>query len=387
MTAPHAAPILTTTGQLFISRGVLLHVALTGWVMSLLADLTVPGMDEGPPWRLAAAGIDLLGLLLAVKASDPVTARARLPHLRVAWFATSLLSRMCVAAATNSESGFTALAINSLLAATVIFLLAMRWNLTGFLYMAGVNAALSAGIYAMTPAPAAGAAFLIWFLTLLPGAIGTASVLIRRHAVKRSAVQAVSIHLDALTTDVISEASQAEARLAHTELQIRALLDEVAGARSLPLDPALAQAARELAAELRSQLLMGYSTDWLAEALAFAGISSEVAVIHRTDGVDRIPETIRPSVLAITMLLVAGSRPGLGGLCRGSRPPRSKRVHFFAEFTKEQTAHLTWRGAGYRKYELSPALWSELEYLGTPLFRNDHAGISLAVTIPAGPSC
>lgn len=384
MTAVLPAP--ASKGQLFISRGVLVHIALTLWILSVLASLTISALDGRLHWRLAAAGLDLIGLLIAVKASDRATDRAHLPHLRVAWIATSSLSFTCLAVVARPEAGFTALATHSLQAATVILLLAMRWNLTGFISLTAANAALSAGIFAIAPGFGAGSGFLVWFQMLLPGAIGTASVLIRRRAVKRSSAHAVSIRLDALTADVVSGASDAEARLAHTERQIRDLLEKVARARSLPLDPTLAQAARELAAELRSQLLKECSTDWLVEALALTGLSSDVAVVHSREGVDRIPEASRPSVLAITMLLATASRPGLGRLRPGSRPPRCKRVHFVAEFTEEQTVDLIWRGAGYRKNELSPALWSEVESLGTPRFRSDPAGISLAVTIPAAPA-
>jgi hypothetical protein len=320
----------------------------------------------------------LLGLLVAVQASDAVTPRGRLANLRATWLVLAIASTCCAALATVREPGLALIGANALFSAVAVLLVSHRWNLRGFVTLTLATAAVNTAVFAVTPGADPRTTSNILFLSLLPGVVGTVSVLLRRDAIQRKGASGLSVRLDALTQAINTKTSARELELAVTKTQIDELFAKVAHAPSVPLDPAIAREARKLAGHLRRLLLEEWSDNWLAEALELEGLGHNVTVGRPTDVVEELPESSRPAILAATMLMAMGAT--LRGAHRGTRRPgAAPRIHFFAQKSGQDGARLTWRIGGVRRNHLSPLLWTELDTLGRAKALNDREGCSIVV--------
>ncbi|MHC6219667.1 hypothetical protein [Arthrobacter sp. MMS24-S77] len=372
-----------------MSRRILATACFVLWILNFYLALEAGDKSDAAPWHILAAGLDLLGLLVAVHASDVATRRDRLANLRATWLALILGSSCCATLATTPRTGLALIGASTLFSAVTVLLVSHLWSLRGFVALTVATAAISTGIYAVTPGADPRAAWIILFLSLLPGFVGTVSVLLRRDAIQRKGAGGLSERLDALTAAVNAKTSARELELAGTKAQIDELFAKVAQAPSVPLDPAVAKEARELAGHLRQLLLEEWSDNWLSEALELEGLGSSAVVAQPADVVEELPESSRPAILAATMLMAVGAT--LRGTDRrgthrgrphwpGSPPQRSAhRLHFFAEKAGQDRLRLTWRISGVHKNHLSPLLWTELDSLGRPEVRNDRGGCSIVV--------
>ncbi|MFK4295629.1 hypothetical protein ABH924_000765 [Arthrobacter sp. GAS37] len=379
MTMP-AISRTSVEGPLFVSRGILATACVVLWILNSYLAFEAGSKTGAAPWHVLATGLDLLGLLVAVQASDAATPGGRLANLRATWLVLATASTCCAALATVQEPGLALVGSNALLSAVAVLLVCHRWNLRGFVALALATAAVNSAPYAFTPGADPRTVSNILFLSLLPGVVGTVSVLLRREAIQRKGASGLSGRLDALTRAINAKTSARELELAITKTQIDELFAKVAQAPSVPLDPAVAREARELAGHLRQLLLEEWSDNWLAEALELEGLGGSVIISQPTDVVEELPESSRPAVLAATMLMAVGAT--LRGTHRGGAAPRpgeAHHIHLFAEKSGKDRIRLTWRIGGVHKNQLSPLLWTELDSLGRAKASNDREGCSIVV--------
>lgn len=367
-------------GPLFVSRGILATACIVLWILNFYLAFEAGSKAGAALWHVLAAGLDLLGLVVAFQASDAATPRGWLANLRATWLVLAISSACCAALAAVQETGLALIGANALLSAVAVLLVSHLWNLRGFVTLTLATAAINTALYAVTPGADGRTTSNILFLSLLPGVVGTVSVLLRRDAIQRKGACGLSERLDALTRAINAKTSAQELELSITKTRIDELIAKVARARSLPLDPAMAREARELGGHLRQLLLEEWSDSWLQEALELEGLGGSVVIAQPTDVVEELPESSRPAILAATMLMVVGAT--LRGTQQGGTAPRSgaaHRIHFFAEKAGHDDARLTWRIGGVHKNHLSPLLWTELDSLGRAKARNDREGCSIVV--------
>ncbi|MDQ0029546.1 hypothetical protein [Arthrobacter bambusae] len=367
-------------GPLFVSRGVLATACFVLWILGFYLACQAGGKTAAASWHFLASGLELLGLLVAVQASDSASPRGGLVNLRATWLVLATASGGCAALAAVQERGIALLGANALFSAVAVLLVAHLWNLRGFVTLALATAAVNTTLYVLTPAADLRTTSNVLFLSLLPGAVGTVSVLLRRDALQRKGASGLSERLDSLTRAINAKTSARESELAVSKSRIDELFGKVAKAPSLPLDPAMAEEARELAGHLRRLLLEEWSDNWLAEALELEGLAGSVTVAQPFDVVEGLPEASRPALLAATMLMAVGSTlrgPDRGATAERAGPPH--RIHFFAEKSGQDGARLTWRIQGVHKNHLPPLLWTELDSLGHAKAGNDREGCSIVV--------
>ncbi|WP_269997575.1 hypothetical protein [Arthrobacter sp. B2a2-09] len=375
-----SVPRTNIRGPLFVSRGILATACFVLWILNFYLAFEAGSKRGAAPWHVLVTGLDLLALLVAVQASDAATPRARLANLRATWLVLAIGSGCCAALATVQETGLALIGANALLSGVAVLLVSHLWNLRGFVTLAVATAAVNTALYSVTPGADPRTTSNILFLSLLPGVVGTMSVLMRRDAIQRKGASGLSERLDALTRAIHAKTSARELELAITKTQIDELFAKVAQAPSLPLDPAVAQEAMELAGHLRQLLLAEWSDNWLAEALELEGLGGSVTVAQPSDVVEELPESSRPAILTATMLMAVGAT--LRGTHRHGTTPRpgaAHRIHFFAEKSGQDGARLTWRIGGVHKNHLSPLLWTELDSLGRAKAHNDREGCSIVV--------
>lgn len=366
-------------GPLFISRSILIVSSLTLWMVSAVIAWMSPLEGGTGQLILAALGFDLLGLALAVMASHPTTPRRNLPLLRLAWLASSIASGVTTAQVVTPTSGYPALALNVLLGTSLVFLVALRWDLLGFLVMIAANSVLSGIYYATTPRLGSGDGVLIFFITLFPGLLGGLTVFILRSMVEGQAARQTIKALQALTEHAGSRSSAGSGGLAETHQHIQELFATVAEARGLPLHPDLSKRAQELASQLRAQLMEAHSTNWLTESLALAGLESKVVVVAQPDLLEHLPQASRSAVLASTMLLAA--TPVTATEAPASAP--AGKIHVYVEPHLEEMVLITWRVTSLNPQRCTPALWGELESLGVPRVQTDPGGASIMIRVKA----
>ncbi|SDW01249.1 hypothetical protein SAMN04487917_102480 [Arthrobacter sp. yr096] len=365
-------------GPLFVSRAVLVVASLTVWAMSLAINTASLDGSRLDNVRFGALAFDLLGFAMASIASDPKTPRRQLPYLRLIWLASSIASGTMTAQSVTLTSGYLSLALNVLLGTALVFLVSMRWDLLGFLLLVAANSVLSGAYYATTPRFGSGEGLLIFFITLLPGLLGGLWVFILHSHVNGTMERRTLEALNTLTEQAHTRDSRRAEGLAETHQQIQELFAKVASSQGVPLDPDLSEQAQALAGQLRSQLMLSQSTNWLTESLALAGLESTVLVVAEADLVDRIPHASRSAALAATMLLAAPvSNTG------NAMDHRPRRIHIFVEPDVEPTVLVTWRVTNLNPNRCTPALWNELESLGTPRVHTDPGGASIMVPVKA----
>lgn len=384
MTMP-AMSRTSVEGPLFVSREILTTACFVLWILNFYLALGTGNKGGAAPWHVFASGLDLLGLLVAVHASDAGTQRDRLTTLRATWLVLILGASWCAMLATTPDTGLALIGANALFSAVSVLLVSHLWNLRGFIALTVAIGTVSTGLYTVTPGADPRAAWNILFLSLLPGFVGSVSVLLRRDAIQRKGPGCLSERLDALTEAIDATTSVRELELASTKAQIDELFAKVAQAPSVPLDPEVAREARELAGNLRQLLMEEWSDNWLTEALELEGLGGSAIVAQPADIVEELPESSRPAILAATMLMTVGATlrgTRLGGMYRPGTAPRPRaahRIHFFAEKSGRDGFRLTWRISGVHKSHLSPLLWTELASLGRPEARNDRGGCSIVV--------
>ncbi len=369
----------TTTGPLFISRSILLVSSVTLWMVSIVIAVLSPNEGGSRQLTFVALGFDLLGLVVAVIASHPQTPRGQLPGLRLIWLASSIASGVMTAEMMTATSGFPALALNVLLGTSLVFLVALRWDLLGFLVLISANSVLSGLYYATTPRFGSGDGLLIFFITLFPGLVGGLTVFILRSMAEGQEARQTIKALQTLTEHAESRASARSGGLAVTHHHIQELFAKVAETRELPLHPELAERAQELARQLRTQLMVCHSTNWFTESLALAGLESTVVVVAQPDLVEHLPQASRSAVLASTMLLAA--TPINSPESPASAP--AGKLHVYVEPHVEDTVLITWRVTNLNPQRCTPVLWSELESLGEPRVQTDPGGASILVRVKA----
>lgn len=372
------SPLLVSAaaGPLFISRSILVVTALATWILSFVA--TAGSVDGSPAdhARLGALTFDLLGLAMALLASDPRTRRRTLPYLRLLWLGSSVVSGVMTASLVTPTSGYSALTFNVLLGTSMVFLVAMRWDLPGFLLLVVLNAVLSGFYYSLTPRFGSGEGALIFFLSLMPGLLGAAAVVVlRRYLTDADTTECA--HLEGAEAGDGQGGPGTGDDLALLHRQIQDLYAQVAAAPSVPLAPELSQHAQRLAGQLRARLLVAGSKDWLTESLALSDMDAVVAVVAQPDVVARIPHASRPRILAVTMLLAAPVDRDAAG------EELSRQLHIFVEPHLERTVQVTWNVAGLRPSRCTPALWSEIEALGVPRVLSTPGGASITIRIEA----
>ncbi|MCT9868545.1 hypothetical protein [Paenarthrobacter aurescens] len=365
-------------GPLFISRAVLVVTSLTIWIISFI--LNAGSLDGGSMdhLKLGAQAFDLLGLAVAIVASAPKTPRHHLPFLRLIWLASSITSGTMTAQFVTPTSGYLSLALNVLFGTALVFLVAMRWDLLGFLVLVAANSVLSGAYYAATPRFGSGEGLLIFFITILPGLLGGLAVFFLRNQVQRTLERQTLGALNTLTAQSVSRDAERAEDLAETHQQIQALFAKVAERRGLPLDPGFSEQAQVLAEQLRSQLMISQSTNWLTESLSLAGLEATVMVVAQSDLVERVSPASRSAVLATTMLLTAPA-----GDADSTLTARPRRLHIFVEPHTAATVLVTWRVTHMNPNRCTPALWSELGSLGVPRVHTDPGGASIMVPVEA----
>ncbi|UKA50896.1 hypothetical protein LFT48_05020 [Arthrobacter sp. FW305-123] len=368
-----------SAGPLFISRSILVISSLTLWVVSVVAAALSSHEGEAGQLKFWALGADLLGFVVAVIASHPTTPRGHLPCLRLVWLASSVASGVMTAQAVTTTAGFPALALNVLLATSLVFLVAMRWDLLGFLVLIAANSVLSGIYYATTPRFGSGDGLLIFFITLCPGLLGGLTVFILRTLVEAQSARQTIESLQTLAPHADSRASALSGELAETHQHIQELFARVSKTHSLPLQPELSEQAQELATQLRAQLMVSQSTNWLTESLALAGLDSKVVVVAQPDLVEHLPQASRSAVLASTMLLSATpvTTP------EAPSTEAATRLHVYVEPHVDEMLLITWRVTNLNPQRCTPALWNELELLGSPRVHTDPGGASIMVHVKA----
>ncbi|MEQ4565374.1 hypothetical protein [Paenarthrobacter sp. CAP02] len=376
-------------GPLFLSRSILLAGTLTVWSISFITSANSLDGSNRDIMRLGAQAFDLLGFTLAMFASDPKTRASRLPWLRLGWLGTSIASGLATASTVTADSGYAALAFNVLMGAALVFLLSMRWDLMGFLFLVGVNAVLSAVYYATTPRFGSGEGLLIFFITLIPGLLGALAVI----GIQSRMELAVSRQGDALPApqepradpigDSPSDLFSPSDLLAQTHHQIQELFAKVARNQQLALDPTVAEEAQALASQLRGQLMLLQSGTWLVAALRLARMESTVAVAAQPDLAERIPHAQRSAVLAVTMLLATPVGGADGGGTPAAGADGAGKLQVFLEPDMEDRILITWRVRNLNPSRCTPALWSELETLGDTRVQRDPGGASILVHMKA----
>ncbi|MFW0775119.1 hypothetical protein ACLRGI_18355 [Paenarthrobacter nitroguajacolicus] len=372
-------------GPLFVSRSILVVSSSILWVLSLVT--AALSLDGGSKQYLTfgALAFDLVGFLAAVLASAPKTPRPQLPWLRLLWLASSIASGMMTSQAVTVSSGYFALAFNVVLGTSLVFLVAMRWDLLGFLLLIAANSVLSGAYYATTPRFGSGDGLLIFFITLFPGLLGALTVFILRSIVEGHMARQTLHALQTLMEHADARASERSGGLAETHLHIQELFAKVAEARGGPLDPELSEQAQALGGQLRAQLMMSQSTNWLTESLALAGLEGKVAVVAQPDLLERLPQASRSAVLAVTMLLAA--TPVNAPENAATRTPGATvspgKLHLYVEPHVDEMLLMTWRVTELNPHRCTPALWSELESLGVPRVRTDPEGASIMVHVKA----
>ena len=225
-------------------------------MVSIVTAVLSPNEGGARQLTFVALGFDLLGLVVAVIASHPQTPRGQLPGLRLIWLASSIASGVMTAEMMTATSGFPALALNVLLGTSLVFLVALRWDLLGFLVLISANSVLSGLYYATTPRFGSGDGLLIFFITLFPGLVGGLTVFILRSMAEGQEARQTIKALQTLTEHAESRASARSGGLAVTHHHIQELFAKVAETRELPLHPELAERAQELARQLRTQLMV-----------------------------------------------------------------------------------------------------------------------------------
>ncbi|MGR0158713.1 hypothetical protein [Paenarthrobacter nitroguajacolicus] len=367
------------TGPLFVSRSLLVVSSLTLWLLYFSTAALLPGERDGEHFTLGALGLDLLGFVLAIHASDPKTPHRQLPCLRLLWLASSVASGMMIASVVTESSGYLALAFNVLLGTSLVFLIAMRWDLMGFLLLIAANSLLSSLYYATTPRFGSGDGLLIFFITLFPGLLGALTVFTLSSIVEGHMSRQTLSALHTLTEHAGSKALERSGELALTHLHIQELFAKVAEARAFPLDPALSEQAQALSGQLRAHLMLSQSTNWLTESLALAGLDSTVVVVAQPDLVERLPQESRSALLAATMLLATTPVNASGAQTSG---PAGK-LHVYVEPHVDEMLLITWRVTNLNPNRCTPALWGELESLGAPRVQTDAGGASIMVRVKA----
>lgn len=377
--SPTPLQAAASTGPLFVSRSILVVSSLTLWVLAFATAALLPDEGHTEQFNLGALGLNLLGFFLAILASDPKTPRRQLPRLRLLWLASSVASGMMTAEAVTVSSGYLALSLNVLLGTSLVFLIAMRWDLLGFLLLIAANSLLSGLYYATTPRFGSGDGLLIFFITLFPGLLGALAVFILRSIVEGQVSRQTFNALHALSEHAGSKALERSGELALTHLHIQELFAKVAGARTFPLDPALSEEAQALSGQLRAHLMLSQSTNWLTESLALAGLDSKVVVVAQPDLVERLPQASRSAFLAATMLLATTpvNAPG----AQASIP--AGKLHVYVEPHVDEMLLITWRVANLNPNRCTPAFWSELAALGVPRVHADPGGSSIMVHVKA----
>ncbi|MDR6637294.1 hypothetical protein [Paenarthrobacter nitroguajacolicus] len=375
---PERPYISGKAGPLFLSRSILMAGTLTVWSVSFVTSANSLDGSDRDLMRLGAQAFDLLGFTLAMFASDPKTRASYLPWLRLGWLGSSVASGFATASTVTVDSGYDALAFNVLMGTALVFLLSMRWDLMGFLFLVGVNAVLSGVYYATTPRFGSGEGLFIFFITLIPGLLGALAVV----GIQSRLEQAVSRQGTALPSPEERPADvhlpAPSDMLAQTRHQIQELFAKVARNQHHPLDPTVAEEAQALASQLRGQLMLLQSSTWLVAALGLAKMESTVAVAAQPDLAERIPQAQRSAVLAVTMLLATP----VGGPERGSADAGGA-LQVFLEPDLDDRILITWRVRNLNPSRCTPALWSELETLGVPRVQTDPSGASIMVHVKA----
>ncbi len=367
-----------SAGPLFISRTILVVSSLTLWVVAVVTAVLSPNEADAGHLTFGALGFDLLGFVVAVLASHPETPRRHLPFLRLVWLASSITSGVMTAHVVTATSGYPALALNVLLGTSLVFLVALRWDLLGFLVLIAANSVLSGLYYATTPRFGSGDGLLIFLITLFPGLLGGLTVFILRSMAEAQEARQTMEALQTLTEHADSRASAFLGELAETHQRIQELFAKVSRARG-PLHPDLSEQAQQLARQLRTQLMVSQSTNWLTESLALAGLNSRVVVVAQPDLIEHLPQASRSAVLASTMLLAATPVNDPGAL---SSVPAG-RLHVYVEPHADEMVLITWRVTNLNPRRCTPALWSELESLGSPRVQTDPGGASIMIHVKA----
>jgi|GEM_PF-3023812 len=367
------------SGPLFISRGLLLLASLTLWCLSIVAAALAPADGDAGRLTFVALSFDFAGLVVAFFASHPTTPERILPWLRLLWLATSFASGIQTAQTVTTTSGYPALALNVLLGTSLVFLVAMRWDVLGFLVLISANSVLSGVYYATTPRLGSGDGLLIFFITLLPGLLGALTVFVLRSMVEERAARETLRALQTLTEHADARATAVSGEMAETHRHIQELFAKVAETRKLSLHPELSEQAQELAQQLRTQLTVQYSTNWLTESLALAGMESQVVVVAQPDLLEYLPQESRSAVLASTMLLA--TTPVQAAKGPDSRLPA--KLHLYIEPHLDGTVLITWRVARLNPQRCTPAFWTELGSLGVPRVQTDPGGASITVRTKA----
>lgn len=365
-------------GPLFISRTILVVSSLTLWIVSVVAAVLSPNEADAGQLTFGALGFDLLGFVVAVFASHPETPRRHLPFLRLVWLASSITSGVMTAHVVTVTSGYPALALNVLLGTSLVFLVALRWDLLGFLVLIAANSVLSGFYYATTPRFGSGDGLLIFLITLFPGLLGGLTVFILRSMAEAQEARKTIEALQTLTEHADSRASAFSGELAETHQRIQELFAKVSQVRG-PLHPDLSEQAQELARQLRTRLMVSQSTNWLTESLALAGLNSRVVVVAQPDLIEHLPQASRSAVLASTMLLAA--TPVNDPVALSSVP--AGRLHVYVEPHVDEMVLITWRVTNLNPRRCTPALWSELESLGSPRVQTDPGGASIMIHVKA----
>lgn len=367
-----------TAGPLFLSRGILVSTSLTLWIFSAMTQVVSFDGSSLDRSRFAAVALDLIGCCAAFLASAPATPRRHLPYVRLAWLATSIISGVMTAQVVTLGSGYLALAFNVMLGSALVFLVCMRWDLMGFMLLSAANSVLSSFYYATTPRFGSGEGLLIFFITLIPGLLGALFVVGIRSRMEEQLARHSAQAMTALTRQADTRSSAHTEELSATHHQIQELFARAARSESHPLTPGLAEEAQWLASRLRAQLMVAQGGDWLSESLVLAGLDSTATVTAQPDLLQRIPQAQRPALLAVTMLLL---KPVPDGPRQGSSLPG--RVNVYVEPHVNDHLLITWRVTGLNPNRCTPALWSEVEALGSPRVHTDPGGASIIVPIKA----
>ncbi|MDI2034867.1 hypothetical protein [Paenarthrobacter nitroguajacolicus] len=366
------------TGPLFLSRSVLVTASVTLWMFSAITQI---GSFDGSSLdrsRLAAVAFDLSGCGVAFLASAPMTPRRHLPYYRALWLATSMASGVMTAQVVTLASGYLALAFNVMLGTALVFLVSVRWDLMGFMLLTAANSLLSSIYYAATPRFGSGEGLLIFFITLVPGLLGALIVVGIRSRMAEQIARHSSQALAELTQQADTRASAHSQELSATHHQIQELFARAARSEGLSLTPGLAEEAQRLAARLRTQLLVAQTSNWFNESLVLAGLDARVSVAAQPDLLQRVPQAQRPALLSVTMLLATPvHHPGQQNV------EVPQRLHVYVEPDVEEQLLITWRVTLLDPVRCTPALWSEIESLGTPRVQTDPGGASVMVHVKA----
>lgn len=281
-----------------------------------LIDIFPPGRSPGPAW--IALGLVSVGAVVATRGLS------RVPD----WVFVALLAALAVpiwldvaATADLLRLGITPTAAPA--AAALLMPVAALRETRGPLAASAVIAGVLA-VQALLQAPEAGTRTVVGVAIAASAIVPVVLVVIAVRGFRRLVGRELDLTLvqSTVSTPRSAVGMRASEELAELDYDAEALLDDVgAGRIALPLPPAAAERAGQLAARLRVRLIEGRTDTWLRHAVTESAYLSRRVTIDDPAGVAGLLGPAQRDGLLLALWLIAGQRR-----TKSSAPPLRVRV-------------------------------------------------------------